>query len=146
MRLAWKYLFLPWGAKLTVLQVGVLLIVTRVALLVLPYKMVKGWFERWGSRPGRARGEEYKELLTWAGSGLGRYVLDDKPCLTQALVIQAMMRRAGHSAELRIGVLKDKDDKLTAHAWLESGGRIILGGRRANLRYAQMSPLVDAAP
>lgn len=42
-------------------------------------------------------------------------------CLPQSLALQALLRRQGLSAELRIGVRR-ADGKLQAHAWVEHAG------------------------
>lgn len=143
MRLFVKYLSLPWATRATIHQVAMLLVLTRLALILLPYRVVRRWFQQWSQRTTDPRGQEYQDLLTWAGSGLGRYVLGDKPCLTQALVVQALLLRAGRTADLKIGVARDQQGRLRAHAWLVQGNRVILGGRRAPQYYATLSPLVD---
>jgi hypothetical protein len=43
-------------------------------------------------------------------------------CVPRALVLRALLTRAGIPAELRIGVRK-RDERLEAHAWLECYGR-----------------------
>jgi hypothetical protein len=43
-------------------------------------------------------------------------------CLERSLVLQALLRRQGEAADLRIGVRKHRDT-LNAHAWLEQAGR-----------------------
>jgi hypothetical protein len=50
-------------------------------------------------------------------------------CLVRAIAGQAFLARYGHQTDLRIGVLKDQSEKrVKAHAWLESHGRVLLGG------------------
>ena len=50
-------------------------------------------------------------------------------CLVRAIAGQAFLARYGHETDLRIGVLKDQSEKrVKAHAWLESHGRVLLGG------------------
>ena len=57
-----------------------------------------------------------------------------KTCLTEALTAQCLLRRRGADAALRIGVARatDAGAPLTAHAWLEQAGRIIMGGETAD--------------
>ena len=44
----------------------------------------------------------------------------------RALVAEAMLERRGHETALRFGV-DDADTDVEAHAWLESGGEIVVG-------------------
>jgi hypothetical protein len=46
-------------------------------------------------------------------------------CLTTALTTQCLLRRMGGDADLRFGVRAGS--ALSAHAWLESAGRVVVG-------------------
>lgn len=48
-------------------------------------------------------------------------------CLTQALAGWIMLRRHGAEGRVRIGVASLEELGFKAHAWLEVGGRVILG-------------------
>ena len=48
-------------------------------------------------------------------------------CLSTALIAEALLRRYGHHADLRVGVRR-ASGKFGAHAWLESEGSVIVGG------------------
>ena len=61
-------------------------------------------------------------------------------CLTQALAGAFLIRRAGSNAIIHFGVARD-DAGIKAHAWLESNGGILIGGREA----AGYVPLVRAS-
>ncbi|MDD1778828.1 MAG: lasso peptide biosynthesis B2 protein [Candidatus Helarchaeota archaeon] len=49
-------------------------------------------------------------------------------CLVQALATQVLLAGEGISSVLHIGVMKGKNSSFEAHAWVESEGRIIIGG------------------
>jgi hypothetical protein len=49
-------------------------------------------------------------------------------CLTQALAAQWLCAWFGRATTLRIGVAKGNDKPFRAHAWLESEGRVLVGG------------------
>jgi hypothetical protein len=59
-------------------------------------------------------------------------------CLKEALVLVWLLRRAGITTTLRIGVARHAGD-LQAHAWLEHDGRA-LGGLPANPTYEPLLP------
>ena len=46
-------------------------------------------------------------------------------CLKKALVIWWILKREGISTELKIGVMKEKED-LHAHAWIEINGNVLI--------------------
>ena len=47
-------------------------------------------------------------------------------CLKSSLILFRILRKRGVPATLRIGVRRD--EKFTAHAWIEFEGRVLLGG------------------
>jgi uncharacterized lipoprotein YddW (UPF0748 family) len=62
-------------------------------------------------------------------------------CLTQALATQVLLARLGHHTHLRIGVAKGEDRQLKAHAWVESQGRVIIGGSECLSYYTPLPAL-----
>lgn len=67
------------------------------------------------------------ERIVWAVEAAGRAIPGMKNCLVQAVAAEAMLVRAGHPCELRIGAAKNGPGGLIAHAWLESEGRVLIG-------------------
>ena len=52
-------------------------------------------------------------------------------CLIQALAGEHWLRRRGIASQIVIGVKNDGPAPLDAHAWLEAGDRIVIGGEIA---------------
>ena len=126
-----KFLRRSWAEKHLLVQVTLLLGGTRIALSLFPFKSVQR-FLAWSSGKAVDRSvdrEAYCNRVIWAINAVGRRILDDKPCLPQALVAQWLLRRRGYPATLRIGVTRDEAGQLLAHAWVESEGVILIGGR-----------------
>jgi Transglutaminase-like superfamily len=65
------------------------------------------------------------DRIGWAVGSAARFV-PDATCLPQALTAEAILRRRGHPADLRLGVRRGPDG-IEAHAWVESYGRVIVG-------------------
>ncbi|MGZ6212905.1 MAG: lasso peptide biosynthesis B2 protein, partial [Candidatus Binataceae bacterium] len=63
----------------------------------------------------------------WAVEAMGRAIPGMKNCLVQAIAAEAMLIRAGHPCEFRIGAAKTGPRELIAHAWLESKGKVLIG-------------------
>jgi hypothetical protein len=111
--------------------------VVRVGLTALPFSTLRRTLLGIGASPllRRPPGAASADELAWAVRAAGRRV-PRATCLVQALSLELLLARAGHDAELRIGVARDGDG-LTAHAWVESGGECLLGGSAA----ARFAPL-----
>lgn len=58
-------------------------------------------------------------------------------CLVQALALRWMLRRRGISCDLRVGVSRSERGEFEAHAWIECGGELLIGGGPA----ARFTPL-----
>jgi hypothetical protein len=93
----------------------------------------------WVVRPARA------ERIVWAVETAGGAIPGMKNCLVQAVAAEAMLIRAGHPCELRIGAAKNGPRELIAHAWLESEGRVLIGDFELD-RYAPLMARLPAHP
>jgi len=68
----------------------------------------------------------------------------ESKCLVCALVAKTLLRIFYYPNELYLGVKKDKNGKLIAHAWLNSYGYNISGGSdEANIGYAVVGKYFD---
>lgn len=116
-----------------------------MGLAIFPYRKILQFFD-WSSRSRAAPQVASADDPTVHGIVLlvraaGRRILGKRPCLPQALVVRWLLRRRGYSASLQMGVTKDESDKLLAHAWVESGGEILIGGRLSPTRYNSLRSL-----
>lgn len=105
----------------------------RVGLAVMPFrKLLRLTTSRIpsGPRPAPEVKADHVRRIVWAVLVASRRIVPDRPCLTQALAARVLLRRRDIDTSLRIGVKKEKA-ALVAHAWLEEGGRIIIGGERS---------------
>jgi hypothetical protein len=55
--------------------------------------------------------------------------------LAQALATQVLLERRGYPTQLRIGFTSYKGGQMSAHAWVESQGRVAIGGAGNMARY-----------
>jgi hypothetical protein len=104
-------------------------VAVRLALWLMPFRHLRAvlsWYtRRFPEREATDRAAVAR--VVWAVKAASRRV-PDATCLTQALAAQVLLRRQGWGSRLQIGVARDEREGLLAHAWLESGGRVILGG------------------
>ena len=78
----------------------------------------------------------------WAITRAGRY-LPGATCLVRALAARELLARSGLCAELRIGVAHDERGRFEAHAWLEYGGRVVLGSPDDATRFVPLPLLMQ---
>ena len=112
--------------------------VARLTLWVLPFNVARRMLAR---RPRRSTSNATIEKIGWAVSVAKRFV-PRGDCLPQALAAESLLLRDGYPVELRIGVLKRDHGRLEAHAWVESGGQVVVGDLTQGLStYAPLPPL-----
>jgi hypothetical protein len=114
--------------RLLLAQALVAVPTVRIALTVLPFRVVHGGIAAATRRLHRQAptSPRSRDRITWAVTVVAARV-PRASCLTQALAATLMLARHGHAATLRVGVAKNDDGTLRAHAWLESDGLPILG-------------------
>jgi hypothetical protein len=65
--------------------------------------------------------------VAWAVRTATHLLSAGRTCLTEALAAQYLLQRRGAAPTLRLGVSRVAD-VVTAHAWLEAAGGIVIGG------------------
>lgn len=138
LRRGWvRYTQLTSDQKRMLFEAVALVGVVRGALYALPFRRVLRAVEKRAEAcaSGRAVDEEEVQRVLWAVGAAGRRLLPKRPCLTQALAARFMLARRGCHVQLIIGVAKEQEGPLKAHAWLERDGTVILGGVDSPTRY-----------
>ena len=133
-----QFLQLPARDRALLARSFLLVGAARLTLWVLPFNVARRMLAR---RPRRSTAEATIEKIAWSISVAKRFV-PRGDCLPQALAAESLLMRGGHPVELRIGVVKRDHGRLEAHAWVESGGRLVVGDLTQGLStYAPLPPL-----
>lgn len=137
-----KFLDLSASEKRLLAETVLLLGAIKVGMKLLPFRrlrrLVDGFSEPSG-KPGRSSVEE----VVWAVELAGR--LMPGTCLTRAMAGQILLGRQGYPTRLHIGVVKEADGGFLAHAWLESGEDVVIGGHELE-RYTPLISLGKEIP
>lgn len=117
----------------------------RISLWVLPSRTIVLALRRFENDDATESMSHLVEVtaIIWAIEAAGRRI-PNATCLTQALAARVLMRWFGYSAQLCFGVARKKDGSLRAHAWVERGGRAVLGGSGTQM-LTRLPLLSDAA-
>jgi hypothetical protein len=126
--------------RLLLLKSVTLVILIRLGLHLLPFSMLLrmlGWLKNTRTHTSKTNPTSVRRIA-WAVTVASRRV-PDATCLTQALAIQVLLGRLGYATALRIGVAKDPQGQLEAHAWVERDGAIVIGRAPDLSRYRLLS-------
>jgi hypothetical protein len=136
-----KFFCLPNSEKVLLIKALLILAAVRVILWIRPSNSIREPFFKispnsYDPRPSQITPDK----IVWAVTIAGQYI-PGSACLAKALAAQIMLSRAHYPSNLRIGVSRQNEDQLEAHAWLESGGRVIMGGSGLE-RYTKL-PIIN---
>ncbi len=126
-----KYIKLSWKLKIIVIAVFFLTGITRLAILVVPPKYLLSILGKEGSEtPEEVNRREllraYK--IGWCVNKVSDYTPWQSKCLVEALTAQLLLKTLGISSTLYLGISREGENKLIAHAWLRCGQLIVTGG------------------
>ena len=124
MRRLRRFARLPWAEKSLLLRALLVVSSTRLGLWLLPIGAVRRI-----ALSDREKGNGANSIaeLVWAVKAVSRYV-PAATCLTQALALQWLLARSGHTSRIHLGARKDLKGKFQAHAWVECEERVVMGG------------------
>ena len=126
-----KFMRHPAAERWLLVKAALLLAAIRVGLGLLPFQTLRRLLARMAEAPTGWLQESERssaDRIVWAVETAGRHLPRTGTCLTQALAAQVLLARRCHPALLHIGVVKGEKGQLEAHAWLESQGKIVIGG------------------
>lgn len=120
-----KFAALSASEKIYLLKCVPVVLAVRAGLTLLSYRTLKRWMPKGGAQVPADR--TALRRVSWGVRNAAR-IVPGATCLTQALAAQFLLARSGHASNIRIGVAKDKDSRVIAHAWLVCEGRVVVGG------------------
>jgi hypothetical protein len=122
---------LPTTEQWLLIKAALLVEAIKLGMWLLPFRTLRRLLARAADTPLRVRRAERTtsaERVAWAVEVASRHTPGIKTCLAQALAAQVLLARRGHPALLHIGVARGDRGQFEAHAWVESEGRIMIGG------------------
>jgi Transglutaminase-like superfamily len=138
-----KFLRLAAADRRLLLETVMLVWAVRLGLWLLPFRVMRRLLAKLASNPTGSQVDVPTIVArgVWAVTVACRYV-PAATCLTQALVTKVMLTRNGHGATVRIGVARTNEGQFKAHAWVETDGKVVIGGPEASLKqYAGLTAI-----
>jgi Transglutaminase-like superfamily len=125
-----KSLPLPSHERWLLIKAALLLEAIKLSLHLLPFQTLVRLLARVADAPiGPWHIGDYSaDRVACAVEMASRRTPGAKSCLTQALAARVLLDRRGYPTLLHIGVAKGEQGQFRAHAWLESEGKVVVGG------------------
>jgi hypothetical protein len=126
-----KFQQLSWADRFLLCDVFIRLGIIRAILLLVPFKYIA---PKLGLQmkvdPDDSNQEDppkWVRRIAWAVETAARQTPWESACLAQAITGKFLLKQRGLVTRLFLGMKKDQQGKLSAHAWLKAGNAIIIG-------------------
>lgn len=113
------------GDRYLLIKTLILLGFVNLGLWLLPFSTLRRILDWIGKPNPRASRTPVHKIIR--AVDVSTNFIPGAKCLARALTCQVLMNQRGDSPELRIGVAKDEEGKLKAHAWIEDQGKVVIG-------------------
>lgn len=126
-----KFSLPPTADMWLLLKTALLLVTTKLGMRLLPFRTLRrllGLAAGVTARRLRDADRLSTDRITWAVEAASRRLPWVRSCLTQALAAQVLLTLSGYPALLHIGVTRGEQGQFRAHAWVESEGKVVMGG------------------
>jgi len=141
-----KFLSLTPSDRVLLINALLLLGAIRLGLKLLPFQTLRRLLARMAQPIRRLQQAEKASVdkVAWAVMVASHYIPGAR-CLAQALATQVLLERRGYPTQLRIGFTRGKGGQMSAHAWVESEGRVAIGDAGNMARYIPVPiPVVES--
>ncbi len=137
-----KIMRLARSDRRLLLETTFLVWAVRLGLWLLPFRSLASLLRRLvpATQEHVDQSQDFIERASQAVRMTSRLV-PKATCLTQALATQVLVSRHGYDACLHIGVAKNGDERLEAHAWVVSNGRVVIGECADLSHFTALPPL-----
>jgi len=132
MRRLRKFVGLSRSDRLLLLEAWLYLGAARAALLLVPFRRIATHL----GQQLMAQNEAPPDLppppaarnIAGAVETMSYHTPWESACLAQTIAGKFMLKQRGIPSRLYLGTKKDEAGNLTAHAWLQAGNEIVIGG------------------
>ncbi len=127
MSVIFKFIRLPRASQRLLIQSACFLQMIQLGLLFFSFKKIQRVLTRLKKKKSIQKSRPSLDQIRWAVETASRYLPSAKSCLIQSLAAQALLIRYRYPQTFQIGVAKNKNGSLKAHAWVKSEGRFVTG-------------------
>ena len=111
--------------RLLLIEASLYTIWALIIIHIFSFKRYLNWISN--SKEDRLAEQEVKDVF-YAIRKIDKHAFWKTTCYTQAISARLLLKRKGIKSKIYLGMTKDNDNKLLAHAWTKVGEKVITGG------------------
>jgi len=142
---------LPWALRklrslsaperTLLVEAAALMPVVHAMQQTLPFKRWRALLEQHEPPHATSSSRPTPAQVAWAVEAARRWVPGDFKCLPTAYTAHLLLHRHGHPSRIHVGVARDPQGKVEAHAWVDCDGRTVVGEVADMARFVAFPPL-----
>ena len=104
--------------------------IARLGILIFPFRLIAPLLGKHMAESPQSVEPTHRNLLeqvSWTVQTAGRHMPWKSECLVQAMAVKGMLKLRGIPSTIYLGLAKDENQNLKAHAWLRSGNMVVVG-------------------
>ena len=128
-----QWIRLPAYERWLVVEAALWMGLARLAISILPFRWLAPRLGRHMAESSRVASDTHlrrARQISRSVKRASRHLPWDCTCLVKSMAAMEMLGRRGQGSTLYLGVNREDDDRLKAHAWLRTGDAFISGGRQ----------------
>ena len=125
-----QFIKLSWQKRLLLMEALFWSDLSRLTILLIPFRFISPFLGCQDERINKKNLKNDKNYITdimWSISTASKHTPWKNTCLVQAITAKMMLKIRKQQSSLFLGIAKDQDKNLKAHAWLSSGDIIVTG-------------------
>ncbi len=136
-----KFLTLPINEKILLIKSLILLIFIRTSFLFFQSQYILNFIEKITEKSIKRNSNLSIQRIIWAVDASNNVLNNIGKCLVKSLVIKLLLAEQGYNSTIRFGVIKNTENFLEAHAWLENDMGVIFDQSQIK----KYTPLIKSA-
>lgn len=124
MNMLYRFWKISFNDKIFLIRTYFLVWIIRLMLWVFKIQTILKFSEKISSTNDKVISID---KIVWAVNSTSIYV-PKASCLTRSIVAKTILERYNYKSEIKIGVAKDDEGHLNAHAWVEVANKTVIGG------------------
>jgi hypothetical protein len=135
-----KFILLPNFEKKLLIKAIFLILLVRFVTFILPFGITKIFLLKSKAvKHGHILNPPSQDKIRWAVDAITNKIPFTKNCLVKSIVIHILFLNSGYESKINFGIMKNNNEKLNAHAWIESEGKIF-SSEEGLYNYTLMQP------
>ena len=120
-----KFIYISGLEKRLLFKAVFLVLLIRFITFIFPFNIIKSFLSNLKSdKNSHSANRPLADRIRWAVDAVSNKIPFTKNCLIKSMSIHLLLVNYGYESTMHFGAAKDNENRLKAHAWIESEGKV----------------------